>query len=234
MIRVVLYGLGPIGAMIARVAVERSDLQVVGAVDIDEAKIGKDVGRVIGLDRDLGVLVTSEALSTLRVTHPDVVIHATGSHLAHVAPQLKQIIQAGACAVSTCEELSFPFETAKEVAEDLDRFARAHQVAVLGTGINPGFAMDLLPLALTAVSQRVDSVQVTRVQDAARRRLPLQRKVGAGLSVAEFQERVAAGTVRHVGLPESVYAIAHGLGWKVARIDDAIEPVVAEKETRSA
>src|SRR5262249_59430574 len=85
-----------------------------------------------------------------------------------------------------------------------------------------------------AVSRRVASVHVLRVQDAARRRLALQRKVGAGLSVAEFQERVAAGTVRHVGLPESVYAIGHGLGWKVARLDDAIEPVVAENETRSA
>ena len=234
MIRVVLYGLGPIGAGIARVVAERSDLQIVGAVDVDPAKVGQDAGRVIGLERDLGVAVSAEAPAVLRTTHPDVVVHATGSHLAQVAPQLKQILQASACIVSTCEELSFPFETAKELAAEIDGLARAHQVAVLGTGINPGFAMDTLPLALTAVSQRVDSVHVLRVQDAARRRLPLQRKVGAGLSVAEFQERVAAGTVRHVGLPESVYAIGHGLGWKVARLDDAIEPVVAEKETRSA
>jgi 4-hydroxy-tetrahydrodipicolinate reductase len=234
MIRVVMFGLGPIGAGIARVAVSRADFQIVGGIDVDPAKVGKDVGEVIGLDRSLGALVTADALATLRSARPDVVIHATGSHLSDVAPQLSQIIRAGASVVSTCEELSFPFETSSGAAGELDRLAQAHGVAVLGTGINPGFAMDTLPLALTAVSQRVESIHVLRIQDAASRRLPLQRKVGAGLTVAEFEERVRAGTVRHVGLPESVYAIAHGIGWKVDRLDDAIEPVVAEVETRSS
>jgi 2,4-diaminopentanoate dehydrogenase len=234
MIRVVAFGLGPIGAGIAKVAAARSDIQIVGGIDVDPAKIGRDVGEVIGLDRSLDVLVSSDGPAILRSSRPDVVIHATGSHLPDVAPQIIQAIRAGASVVSTCEELSFPFEQASEVAGEIDRLAQAHGVAVVSTGINPGFAMDTLPLALTAVSQQVESVRVLRIQDAARRRLPLQRKVGAGLSVAEFDERVRAGTVRHVGLPESVYAIAHGLGWKVERLADEIEPVVAEVETRSA
>jgi 4-hydroxy-tetrahydrodipicolinate reductase len=233
MLRVVLYGLGPIGAGIARVAAARSDLKIVGGIDVDPDKIGKDVGEVIGTAEPLGIVVSGNASATLRSTRPDVVIQATGSHLARVAPQIRQIIQAGACLVSTCEELSFPWDAAPELAQELDRLAAAHQVAILGTGVNPGFAMDTLPLALTAVSQSVDAMSVLRIQDAARRRLPLQRKVGAGLSVAEFEERVQAGTVRHVGLPESVHAIAHGIGWKVERLDDTIEPVVAENETRS-
>jgi hypothetical protein len=234
MIRVALYGLGPIGAGIARVAAERADLKIVGGIDVDPAKVGKDVGEVIGLDRSLGVAVSADAAAVLRSTRPDVVIHATGSHLEQVAPQIRQIVGAGACVVSTCEELSFPWDTASDLANELDRLAAAHQVAILGTGINPGFAMDTLPLALTAVSQKVSSISVLRIQDAARRRLPLQRKVGAGLSAAEFDERVKAGTVRHVGLPESIRALAHGVGWKIERLDDEIEPVLAEQETRSA
>jgi 4-hydroxy-tetrahydrodipicolinate reductase len=234
MTRVVLFGLGPIGIGIGRVAAERKELQIVGAIDVDPAKAGKDVGEVLGLERKLEVAVAADAPTVLRTAKPDVVLHATGSHLAQVAPQLRQIINAGACLVSTCEELSFPWETAAETARELDQLARSHDVAILGTGINPGFAMDTLPLALMAVSQRVESVRVLRVQDAARRRLPLQRKVGAGLSTAEFEERVKAGTVRHVGLPESVYALARGLDWKVARLDDNIEPVVAEREVSSA
>jgi 4-hydroxy-tetrahydrodipicolinate reductase len=233
MIRVVVYGLGPIGAGIARVAASRADIQIVGGIDVDPVKVGKDVGEVIGLGRDLGALVSSDAPAILRSARPDVVIHATGSHLSDVAPQLSQIVRAGASVVSTCEELSFPFETSSGAAGELDRLAQAYGVAVLGTGINPGFAMDTLPLALTAVSQRVDSIHVLRIQDAATRRLPLQHKVGASLTAAEFEDRVRAGTVRHVGLAESVYAIAHGLGWKVDRLDDAIEPVIAEVETRS-
>lgn len=234
MIRVVLFGLGPIGAGIARVAATRSDMQIVGAIDVDPKKVGADAGEVIGLDHQLGVTVSADASATLRLTNPDVVIHATGSHLVDVAPQIRQIVRAGASVVSTCEELSFPFEAAAEVAGELDRLAQANGVAIVGTGINPGFAMDTLPLGLTAVSQQVESIHVVRVQDAARRRLPLQRKVGAGLSTAEFDERVRAGAVRHVGLPESVYAIAHGIGWKVDRLEDEIEPVIAEQETRSA
>ena len=234
MTRIVHYGLGPIGAGIARVAAGRADLQIVGAIDVDPSKVGQDVGDVVGLGKKLGILVSADAESVLDSTRPEVVIHATGSHLAQVAPQLRQVIAAGACLVSTCEELSFPFETAPEIAADLDRLAKEHGVALLGTGINPGFAMDTLPLAMTAVSQRVESVHVLRRQDAAQRRLPLQRKVGAGLSVVEFEERVRSGSVRHVGLPESVYALAHGLGWRIERLDDQIEPVIAKQETRSA
>lgn len=234
MIRIVHYGLGPIGAGIARVAATRGDVEIVGAIDVDPSKVGKDLGDVVGLEKRIGVAVSDDAESVLRAVRPDVVIHATGSHLAQVAPQLRQIIQAGASLVSTCEELSFPFEASTELAAELDQLAREYRVALVGTGVNPGFAMDTLPLALTAVSQRVDSVAVYRRQDAARRRLPLQRKVGAGLSVAEFDERVRNGSVRHVGLPESVRAIAHGIGWKLDGLDDRIEPVVATRETRSS
>jgi hypothetical protein len=234
MIRVVLYGLGPIGAGIARVVASRTDMQIVGGIDVDPPKGGVDVGEVIGLDRSLDVSVSADAAATLRTTRPDVAIHATGSYLAQVAPQLRQILQAGVSVVSTCEELSFPLEASSELAKELDRLAQAHDVALLGTGINPGFAMDTLPLALSAVSQQIESVRVLRIQDAAQRRVPLQKKVGAGLSVAEFNARVEAGTVRHIGLPESVHALAGGLHWKVDRIDDQIEPVVAERDTRSS
>ncbi len=231
MIRIVLYGLGPIGAGIARVVAARSDMRIVGAIEVNPAKVGTDVGEVIGLGRSLGVVVSADAPATLRSSRPDVAIHATSSHLEQVIPQLRQILKAGVNVVSTCEELSFPLEAAAPIASELNRIAQSHDVAILGTGINPGFAMDTLPLALTAVSQRVDSVRVLRIQDAARRRISLQKKVGAGLSTAEFEERVRNGTVRHIGLPESVHALANGLQWKVDRIEDHLEPVVAEQDT---
>lgn len=234
MIRVVHFGLGPIGVGIARVVATRAGMEIVGGIDVDPAKVGRDLGEVIGLDQPLAATVSADASAVLEATRPDAVIHATGSHLAQVAPQLRQAIEAGAFVVSTCEELSFPYETSAEVAADLDRLAKERRVALIGTGINPGFAMDALPMALTAVSQRVELVHVHRRQDAAVRRLPLQRKVGAGLTVEQFEERARDGSVRHVGLPESVYALAHGLGWRIERLEDQIEPVLADVETRSA
>ncbi len=234
MIRIVVLGLGAIGTAIARVLAARADVQLVGGVDADPAKVGQDLGEVIGLGHALGVAVAADAPAVLRAARPDVVVQATGSRLAAVASQIRQILRAGCSLLSTCEELSFPFETAPELADELDRLARAHNVALLGTGVNPGFAMDTLPLALTALSQRVDAIAVVRIQDVAARRLPLQKKVGVGLDPAEFAERARAGTLGHVGLRESVGAIAHGLAWTVERFDDQIEPVVADREIGSA
>lgn len=233
MIRVVLYGLGPIGAGIARLVAARSDVEIVGAIDTDPAKVGQDLGTVIGFGRELGVLVSGQAVETLRSARPEVVLQATGSRLEQVAPQIREILEAGANLVSTCEELSFPFASASGLAQELDHLARSRQVALLGTGVNPGFAMDALPLTLTAVSQRVDSVRVRRIQDAAQRRLPLRKKVGAGLTTDEFAQQVKEGTVRHVGLPESAHAIASAIGWKIDSLDDQIEPVVAATEIRA-
>ena len=111
--------------------------------------------------------------------------------------------------------------------------AKKVKVAVLGTGVNPGFTMDALPIALTAVCERVDAIHVDRVQDAARRRLPFQQKIGAGLTLAEFQERVEAGTVRHVGLTESIAMIADAMGWRLDRITDEILPKMADTAVSS-
>ena len=72
--------------------------------------------------------------------------------------------------------------------------------------------MDALPIALTAVCERVDRVTVNRVQDARIRRLPFQQKIGAGLTTEQFQKKVADGSVRHVGLTESIAMIADALG----------------------
>ena len=98
---------------------------------------------------------------------------------------------------------------------------------MLGTGVNPGFAMDALPIALTAVCERVDRIVVDRVQDARIRRLPFQQKIGAGLTTEQFQKKVDDGSVRHVGLTESIAMIADALGWTLDRITDDIQPKLA-------
>ncbi|HEU5090069.1 MAG TPA: dihydrodipicolinate reductase, partial [Roseiflexaceae bacterium] len=174
-------------------------------------------------------LVSDDAAATLEQLKPDVVLHATGSSLAGVRSQLEQIANAGANIVSTCEELSFPWSAQPRMAAELDAIARRAGVTMLGTGINPGYAMDALPLTLTAPCVAVRSVRVLRVVDAAKRRGPLQRKVGAGLTQEAFAARVADGSVRHVGLPESLHMLATGLGWQLERTEDLIEAVPAEQ-----
>jgi 4-hydroxy-tetrahydrodipicolinate reductase len=158
-----------------------------------------------------------------------VVLHATGSALARVASQIIESAEAGADVISTCEELSYPWTEQPQLAADLDAAARRAGVTLLGAGINPGYAMDALPLMLSAACTTVTAVRVLRVVDAAKRRGPLQRKVGAGLSAEEFHARVRDGSVRHVGLPESLHMLATSLGWTLEREDDLIMPVIAER-----
>lgn len=226
-VQVVCYGLGPIGQGIARLALSRPGIQIVGAVDVDPAKVGRDLGEVLG-GTAIGVPV-SNSIAALAETKPNVVLHATGSALARVASQLNEIMAIGADIVSTCEELSFPWTAQPQLAAQLDAAARRAGVTLLGTGVNPGYAMDALPLMLTAPCASVEAVRVLRVVDAARRRGPLQKKVGAGLSAEQFAEQVKAGTVRHVGLPESLHMIATSLGWELDQQEDLIEPVIAEQ-----
>jgi hypothetical protein len=225
--RVVCYGLGPIGLGIARLAASRSNIQIVGAIDIDSNKQGRDLGELMGGD-PLNVQVSGDH-AVLESSKPDVVLHATGSALAQVAPQLYDIIAHGVNVISTCEELSFPWTTQPQMAADLDSAARRAGVTLLGTGINPGYAMDALPLMLTAPCASVQAVRVLRVVDAAKRRGPLQQKIGAGLTPEAFAQKVQAGTVRHVGLPESLHMLTTSLGWRLDRSENTIEPVLADE-----
>ena len=232
-IKVVQYGLGPIGIGIVEVLLTRPWVQLVGAIDIDKNKVGKDVGELLEKPRKIGVTVTDKAEKVLKQTSPQIVTHATSSYMKMIQPQIIQLIEHGTSVVSTAEELSYPFVKYPEMAKEIDERARDKGVVVLGTGINPGFLLDTLAVALSSVCQKVNSIRAERVVDASRRRLPLQKKIGAGLSPSEFEKKVVEGTIKHVGLPESVGLIALAMGWKVGEIQERISPVVAEKEAKS-
>ena len=226
-IRVLHFGLGPIGAAIVKQVAARPGFKIVGGVDIDSAKVGRDLGDVVGLRKRLGVKVSGDAAKSLKATKPDVVVLCTTSSIKKVMPLIDVILKAKTPIVSTTEELSYPGYTHIRQARQIHNWAKKAKVAVLGTGVNPGFAMDALPIALTAVCERVDRVVINRIQDARIRRLPFQQKIGAGLTTEQFQKKVADGSVRHVGLTESIAMIADALGWTLDRITDNIQPKLA-------
>jgi len=176
------FGLGPIGAAIVKQVVARPGFKIVGGIDVDPAKAGRDLGDVVGLSRRLGVKVSADAKKALKAAKPDVVILCTSSSIKAVLPQIETILKAKVPIVSTTEELSYPGYTHIRPARQIHAWAKAAKVAVLGTGVNPGFAMDALPIALTSVCERVERVSVQRIQDARIRRLPFQQKSGAGLT----------------------------------------------------
>ena len=222
----VQYGIGPIGSRIAAAA-HRTGFDFVGAVDIDPEKVGQDLGDVAGFGEQVGVEVTEDADAAL-AADPDVVFHSTVSSVEAAAPQLRQAMAAGANVVSTTEELAYPWWSAAETAEELDDVATANDVTVLGAGINPGFVMDAMPAVLSTPMESVEEITVTRVQDAATRRKPLQEKVGAGVTVETFEDEIAT-EAGHVGSTESVAMLADAVGFDLDDVAEAIEPVVAEE-----
>jgi 4-hydroxy-tetrahydrodipicolinate reductase len=232
-IRVMHVGLGPIGAAVVRQVAARKGFQIVAAVDIDPNKINKDVGEVVGAGRKLRVKVTADLAKTIKASKPDVAVLCTSSSLRRVMPQFEDVLKYKVPIVSTTEELSYPAPYNRRLAKRLDEAARKAKVAVLGTGVNPGFTMDALPIALTGVCERVDRIEVHRVQDARVRRLPFQQKIGSGLTTEQFQKKVDDGSVRHVGLSESIQMIGDAMGWKLDRITDDIKPKMAERTVES-
>ena len=232
-INVMFYGLGPIGAAVARQVATRKGFKIAGGIDIDPAKLGQDLGNVIGLGRKLKIRVTNDAAGALKREKPDVVVLCTNSALRKVMPQIETVLKARIPIVSTTEELSYPVGKNRSLGKKIDEMAKRAKVAVLGTGVNPGFVMDALPIALSGVCERVDSVRIDRVQDARVRRLPFQQKIGSGLTTEQFQRKVQDQSVRHVGLAESVTMIADAFGWKLDKVTDEIKPKIAEATVES-
>jgi hypothetical protein len=227
-IRVVHFGLGPIGAAIARELAARPGFKIVGGIDIDPAKVGRDLGDIVGLPNRIGIKVSGEPSATLKKLKPHVVVLCTSSSMKLVLPQIETILAARVPIVATTEELAYPGYTHVRQARQVHAWAKKARVAVLGTGVNPGFVMDSLPIALTATCERVDRVTVHRIQDARNRRLPFQQKIGAGLTTEQFQKRVDDGSIKHVGFTESIAMIADSLGWTLDRISDRVEPKLAQ------
>ena len=233
-IRVVLVGLGPIGAAVAgQLERRRKAFQIVGAVDIDPSKTGRDAGEVLELGRRMRVKVTDGIGRTIRATKPDIAVLCTGSTLKQVLPQFEEVLKQRVPIVTTTEQAAYAVRRNARLVKRLDQAARRAKVAVLGTGVNPGFVMDALPVALTAVCERVDRIEVQRIQDASVRRLPFQRKIGAGLTPEQFQRGVEDGRLRHVGFAESIQMIADAVGWRLDRVIDEVTPKIASRAVES-
>jgi 4-hydroxy-tetrahydrodipicolinate reductase len=235
-INVIVYGCGVMGRRVAQALSPKRSLDVVGAIDIDPDLVGKDLGELFDPSQETRIPIEKKAEDLFSRVEAQAVVLTTTSHLTTVFPQIKECVTAGLNVISTCEELSFPWKRHPELAHKIDDLAKERGVSVTGTGINPGFLMDTLPLIMTAPCLDVKSVRVTRMMDSSKRRLPFQRKIGTGLTQQEFQQKMEEKEITgHVGLLESIYMIAAGLGWE---LDEAIElppePVIDEKEVQTA
>ena len=228
-IRVMVLGTGQMGAGIARLVLEKDGLQLVAAFGHRMERSGMDLGRAIGLGKELGIAISVDLPGLIERTRPEVAIQATCSTLDDAMGELTALLHQRVPVISIAEEMAFPAAIAPAVAEALHSLAIARGVAVLGTGVNPGFVLDLLVILLSGVCADIETIAARRVNDLAPYGPSVLHAQGVGLTPAEFHAGVAAGTVvGHIGFPQSIHMIARALGWDIERIEESREPVISK------
>jgi 4-hydroxy-tetrahydrodipicolinate reductase len=233
-IRVLVVGTGQMGSGVAKLVLEKRGLELVGACARRPERQGSDLGLVLGLDRELGVSIETNLALQLERSRPDVAIQTTCSRLDDARGEIEILVRAGVNVISIAEEMAWPASVSAEAAERIDRLACDHGVTVLGTGVNPGFVLDLLVVALTGVCWHVERIRAERVNDLAPYGPSVLRAQGVGLNVEAFERGVESGSVvGHVGFPQSIHLIASSVGWEIERIEETREPIVSAVERQT-
>jgi 4-hydroxy-tetrahydrodipicolinate reductase len=226
-IKIILVGLGPIGIETCRLILQKKSLNLLAVVDIDQAKFGKDLSKFIGTRRKLNIPVVNDLKSILKEYHPEVAIITSTSRLENINDDLFECIENKVSVITSCEELLYPYISHPDLSKEIDQKAKENFVHILGTGVNPGFIMDIVPLFFTSVCSNVKTVKAERVVDLNKRRKPLQVKMGLGESRAEFNRLVKEKKLGHVGLLESAQLIADGLRLNISSYKENITPILA-------
>jgi 2,4-diaminopentanoate dehydrogenase len=225
-VRVLLWGVGEIGTRAARMLLGRPDHTIIGAVS---HQVGEDVGELVGLQpHGIRVVGSPEALAAVEA---DICLLATHQRVPDLAPQIEWLLERRIAVIAAGEEMIFPWASHPALADALDRRARAAGRQVYGTGVNPGFVMDALPLVLTSCCASVERIDVTRASDFSPYGPGPLRSLGVGLSPEEFERGLRDGSVDgHIGFRESAGLMARALGWEIDDYREEIKPIVAGVE----
>lgn len=227
-IRVAVLGAGQMGSGIARLVLQKQGLSLVGAYGRRKERAGLDIGQAMKLGWDLGIPLSNDLVAMIAQSRPHVAIQATCSRLRDAAAEITTLVRQGVHVISIAEEMAYPACASPAVAAELWRLAIAHGVAVLGTGINPGFVLDLLVITLTGVCADIQSIRATRINDLSPYGPSVLASQDVGLTPEAFQRGLQEGSVvGHIGFSQSIHMIATAIGWTINRIEETREPIIA-------
>lgn len=228
-LRVLVLGTGQMGSGVARLVLEKQGLALVGAYVRRAERADMDIGYAIGIDHGLGIPISPDLATVVEQSRPHIAIQATCSRLVDAAEEISTLVRHRVHVISIAEEMAYPACASSALAEEINRLAIAHGVSVLGTGINPGFVLDLLVITLTGVCSEVESITGKRVNDLSPYGPSVLRSQGVGLTLEAFKEKLRDGTVvGHIGFAQSIHMIARALAWEIDRIEQTREPIVSQ------
>jgi 2,4-diaminopentanoate dehydrogenase len=226
--RVALYGFGKVGQLAGELLARRDGVEVVAVIGRSNA--GRPA-RALVPELSEALVIQSDAATALERSEPDVVLHATVPSLEEALPQIMLALERDCSVISTCEELAFPWIVHRRQAEQLDTAARQHGVAVLGTGVNPGYVFDALVLYAMSPRWRPSRVEVSRVTDASAFGDAVRGRLGLGTRLDQFRAMTADGQIRgHIGFRESMDLCAAALGTHLESFREWFEPMAAERD----
>lgn len=234
-LKVAVLGTGQMGSGIIRLLMRKQGVELVGVYGRRADRAGVDAGEAIGLEKKIGVALTTDLPGMLSSAKPDVVIQATCSRVGQAADEIKTAVQGGANVISIAEEMAYPSYEAPGLSEEIHKLAVENKVTVVGTGINPGFVLDLLVISLTGVCYNVESITARRINDLSPYGPSVLQTQGVGITPEAFKKGVEDGSVvGHFGFPESISMIARALGWNIDKIEQTRDPIISKvhRETR--
>lgn len=220
-LRVVIIGCGELGKILAEKLIKDPRFHLLGILDSDLNKVGKLVAGIEVKD-DLDKFILGSNLDLIFIT--------TSSTIEKIKTLLMKIIEAGINVVSSCEELVFPWVSHNDLAQQIDSMAKTYKVRVLGTGINPGFLMDYFLSILSMAFLEIKKIEYFRSINTEHRRKAFKVKVGQGLSLNEFESKLSAGLLGHVGLKQSVDLLSTALNWELKTYKESIQPLTEPLE----
>ena len=229
-IRVAAWSTGNVGKNAIAGIDNRPDLDLVGVWVSNPDKVGKDAGRLAGLDRDLGVLATNDVEEIIALG-PDCVVHTAMSddRLFEAMADLERLLRAGINVVSAGPVfLSFPSGPALGMADGVKQAALDGGVSLYVNGIDPGFANDWLPLSLTSISERIEEVRCSEVlnYNTYDQGMILFDVMGFGKPMDNIPMLLEPGILT-MAWGSVVHQIAAGLGVEVEEIEEFYERLPA-------
>lgn len=229
MYKVAVWGTGSMGKGIIELVLKKKNLQLVGVLARRKEKEGMDVGEFLGFDKKMGIAIDTCAESFFNREKPDILLHATCSRTREAFPEIENALNHGVNVITLAEEMSFPWYKEPELANKLDQLAKSKGLKILGTGVNPGFVLDLLLITLTGVCHEVKKVHGKRVNDLSPYGPSVMSTQGVGTTLEEFNRGLVDGSiVGHFGFPESICLISKALDWKIDKIEEEREPIISK------
>lgn len=235
-IKVLIWGFGAMGSGMAEMLLKKGGVEIVGVCDRHPSRIGKDIYEVLEIDRKdrKEVIITDNIDDLAKEKFADIALLATDSFTKGAYEKIVLMLKNKMNVISTAEEMAYPQAQEPELAKKMDEIAKENGVTVLGTGINPGFVLDYLILALTGTCEDINEIKASRVNDLSPFGHAVMEEQGVGLTREAFEKGVKDGTVAgHVGFPESIKMVADGIGWDIEKIDETREPIMSTVDRKS-